>query len=182
MPRQYRRSLDDDIADLLGEKPPPRTNKGKGKWMTPAMMRQVCLWIAKGKTVRSFCQQPGTPAARTVYSWLDKDPVFAEEFRTARLIGHDMLAQECLDIADSGNELNIKHRRLQIWTRLQLLARWDTARYGERIQVGGDGALPLRLQVMSDDDVMSKVMELLATAKKRQLRDPNNRFGQELLN
>jgi hypothetical protein len=37
----------------------------------------------------------------------------------------------------------IEHRRLQIDTRLKLLAKWDPKRYGDRVQVTGDPEHPV---------------------------------------
>ena len=167
-----KRLLENEIAEILGEPPPSKREQSRAD-----VIRLLVSWVAAGKTVVSFCRQPGTPCVRTIYNWLDSDLVFAEEFRRAKVVGYDVLAQQCLDIADHGSTEDVQHRRLRIWTRLQLLARWDSARYGDKIQIGGDGGHPI--QVMSDQDAIREVMNLLATAKTRQLRDPGNRLSQE---
>ena len=35
----------------------------------PEMMDEIIEWISAGKTLRSFCQQPGKPTFKTVYYW-----------------------------------------------------------------------------------------------------------------
>ena len=35
------------------------------------------------------------------------------------------------------------HRKLQIETRLKLLAKWNPQKYGDKVQVGGDAENPL---------------------------------------
>ena len=171
------RKLDDEVADLLGEpRSRPRARKGHVRDDRPEMVRLVLAWTAKGKSMLSFCKRPGTPCMRTIYNWIDDDLVFAEDFRRCKAIGCDALAQECLDIADTpmdreNPESDVRHRQLRIGTRLRLLARWDPARYGDKIQVGGEATIKI-----SNDDTIKQVMSLLAVAKQRQLRDPDNRI------
>jgi hypothetical protein len=38
------------------------------------------------------------------------------------------------------------HRKLQIETRLKLLAVWDPKRYGNKVQVGGDAENPIKVE------------------------------------
>lgn len=177
MPNERKR-LEDEIAEILGEPAPPSPRAASQRRLTnrTGLIRALLTWVARGQTVVAFCKQPGTPCVRTIYNWLDKDLVFADEFRRAKAVGYDILAQQCLDIADHGGPEDVAHRKLRIWTRLQLLARWDSARYGDKIMVGGDGGQPIRL---TDDAAMSEIMRLLATAKARQLRDPHNRLTGE---
>lgn len=163
---------EDEVADLLGE---PRPQDPK------AELKKLLLdWVAKGKTVYAFCRQPGTPCVRTIYNWLDKDLIFSEQFRTAKAVGYDIMSQQCLDIADAVNAKNVRQQKLRIWTRLQLLARWDSKRYGSKIVLGGDVDNPIR--VMDDAEVAREVARLLAKAKMRQLSDPNYQRSRELLN
>jgi hypothetical protein len=133
------------------------------------MCKLVLAHVAQGRSVRSFCKRAGTPCMRTIYNWLDDDVLFKEDFSRSKAIGYDSLAQECIDIADSGGEFNVRHRALRIKTRLQLLARWDTARYGDKIQLGGDVKV-------SNEETVEQIMALLATAQRRRLLDPKNRL------
>jgi hypothetical protein len=171
-----KRRIDDALADLLGEPRPTQRNVQYARRDRPLLCKMLISWIAKGKTVRTFCQQPGTPCMRTIYHWLKRDAVLNEHFQRARAIGFDALAQECLDIADARGD--VQHRTLRISTRLKLLALWDPKRYGRRVQLAGDETSPIRL---SHDDTMRRILELLAVAKRRQLRDPKNRL-RELMN
>lgn len=108
----------------------------------------IIEWISEGNTLRAWCRQPNTPSFRTVYNWLEKDKDFSSRFAMARDMGYDCIAQECLDIADNMHE-GIKtketnngietfredalgHRKLQIDTRLRLLAKWNPKKYGDR--------------------------------------------------
>lgn len=116
-------------------------------------------WIGNGQTLRDYCRQPDTPSFKTVYNWLEEDESFATRFAHARDIGYDAIAMECLQIADTPiNEIidtktekgysitkrdAIKHRNLQIDTRLKLLAKWNPKKYGTVMRTelsGRDGA------------------------------------------
>jgi hypothetical protein len=44
------------------------------------------------------------------------------------------------------------HRKLQIETRLKLLAVWDPKRYGNKVQLGGDGGAPIRVEAQVEAD------------------------------
>ena len=110
----------------------------------------IIEWISSGKTLRDFCRQAGAPAFRTVYDWLDKDREFSARFARAREAGEDVIAQECLEIADDGTNdymtitkgyetYNVEDRevtsrsKLRVETRLKLLAKWNPKKYGEKV-------------------------------------------------
>ncbi len=137
---------------------------------TEEMAEEICGWIAEGKPLRVFCRQEGKPAWRTVYDWQNEHPEFAARIARAREMGHDAIAEEALEIANTpleGTRTTIKengieetkedmlgHRRLQIETRLKLLAKWNPRKYGERQQVEHSGELSL-----SVSDRMREILE-----------------------
>jgi hypothetical protein len=120
---------------------------------------EVLHWIGQGKTLRDFCRQEGKPSYRTIYRWLDDDPELASRFAHARDLGEDIIAQECLAIADdesrdvSGelqmpNGVAVQRDKLRIDTRLKLLAKWNPKKYGDKqIMTGADGEGPVQFVV-----------------------------------
>ena len=58
------------------------------------------------------------------------------------------------------------HRKLQIWTRLQLLAKWAPKKYGERTAMELTGANGGPVQI-SDAERAAKVAAILASAQAR---------------
>lgn len=119
----------------------------------------ICERIADGEPLRVICREEGMPAWRTVYDWLTKDEAFAARFARAREVGFDAIAAEALEIADTpmegvrteiaddGKTKEVRedmlgHRKLQIETRLKLLAKWSPKRYGDKVAVGGADDLP----------------------------------------
>ena len=157
MKRRGQTPMEDKIADLLGEPRPQRSEE-----RAEVIQLTLLAWVADGKTLNKFCEQKGAPTPRTIHTWLDQDLAFAEEYRTSRAIGFDVIAQDCLVIADEGGEHDVRHRGLRIKTRLQLLARWDSVRYGDKIRAEVSG--------LSDADTMGEILKLLAVAKTRQLQ------------
>lgn len=119
---------------------------------------QFVEWIAQGKTASDFCRQDGMPTTRTIERWRIKDADFASEVARAKDAGFDAIADECLRIADTPlageittvdekgtkvvTEDMLGHRKLQVETRLKLLACWDPRRYGNKVAVGGDASAP----------------------------------------
>jgi len=92
-------------------------------------------WLASGRTVASFARAEGL-SVRIVDRWLSR----REDLREARVIGHDTLASECLDIADAATSETVAADKLRIDTRRWLLSRWSPERYGDAKASGDSGA------------------------------------------
>ena len=130
---------------------------------------EVVGWIAEGKTLREFCRQEGKPVYSTVYDWIDKDAEFATRIARARGIGEDVIAQECLAIADDGtndweerqnkdgstyevvNSEVVQRSKLRIETRLKLLAKWNPKKYGEKVEHEHSGKVTLESLILGAD-------------------------------
>lgn len=96
-----------------------------------AMADEVVAWISEGKTLREFCRQEGKPSRQTIDNWKDKDSAFASRIARAREDGYDEIADYCLEIIDSATDANLGKAR--VWTRLQLLAKWNPRKYGDKV-------------------------------------------------
>lgn len=146
------------------------------------LFHDMLSWIEKGKSVRSFCQQPGMPSRKSLDKWRKSDPELAAKYLESREIGFAELADEVIDIADDGandtyvdsyghtktNQDVIARSRLRVDTRLKLLACWDPSRYGTKMQVGGAHDLPP--VTMSIEERAAKITALLAAAEYRRLQ------------
>lgn len=142
--------------------------RGRPSIKTPELLDSICERIGEGEPLAQICRGEGMPRLSTVYDWLEADPEFSGRFARARVAGYDMIAQDALRIADTPVEGVIEklepnpasetgelrvverrredmlgHRKLQVDTRLKLLAKWDPKRYGERIQHANDPDNPL---------------------------------------
>lgn len=155
--------------------------RGRPTIRTPEIEEALLVWIAEGETLRAFCRQANAPAWRTVYNWLEADEGFSARFARARRLGHDAISEQTMELADTpqqGEETVTKpdgsvevrrgdmlgHRKLQIETRLKLLAKWDPKRWGDRTVLAGDPEAPL----LSPGEAAKKSAEVM-----REAADPN---------
>jgi hypothetical protein len=146
----------DNVADVTGE---PQTKEVTNKGGRPSkynaeIARVICEQLSEGVPLRQICRDnDGFPAWRTVYDWMWRDADLSTAIARARDIGYDALAEECLYIADNMHigtkkvytsgakegedsmtvteEDMLGHRKLQIETRLKLLAKFNPKKYGE---------------------------------------------------
>lgn len=104
--------------------------------------------LSKGIPLAVICREKGMPSPSTVWAWAQADPAISEAIARARDAGFDAIALEALRIADTpimGEEITVSkdgptikradmiaHRKLQVETRLKLLAKWDPKRYGDK--------------------------------------------------
>lgn len=106
--------------------------------------------IADGVTLAETCRAIGISRA-TIYNWRAANEAFAAALQMARDDGYEVLLDECLEIADDasqdrkmterGWQLDSEHvqrSKLRIETRLKLLAKWDPAKYGERVNLAAN--------------------------------------------
>jgi hypothetical protein len=157
---------------------PPKP-RGRPSTYTLEVANAICERIADGTPLREICRDEKMPAWRTVYDWIEADADFSARIAHARDIGEEAIAQECLQIADtpqigirttvkpSGTETTeadmIEHRRLQIDTRLKLLAKWNPRKWGDKLAVGGASDLP---PVQSTLDVATLSTDVLTAIMK----------------
>lgn len=112
---------------------------------TPEIVAAICERLSEGEPLAQICRDDGMPAYRTVKDWMDGDPDVSAAIARAREIGFDRIAADCLGIADSPNTIerpdgttetrDPQRDKLRVWTRLQLLAKWDPKRYGDKAQI-----------------------------------------------
>lgn len=126
---------------------------GRPSKYTPEIAAEICERLSEGEPLREICRDPRMPAWRTIYLWMHKDEDLYARIARARDIGYDKMAEECLEIADNmqmgiketvivdakgnesvsrANEDMLGHRRLQIETRLKLLAKFHPTKYGDK--------------------------------------------------
>jgi len=127
---------------------------GRPSKYDPEIARIICEQLSEGIPLRQICRDnEGFPAWRTVYDWMGRDESLSASIARARDIGYDALAEECLLIADTpqfgqkqvmtdeGTATTIEdmlgHRKLQIETRLKLLAKFHPTKYGDRVAIEG---------------------------------------------
>lgn len=171
------------------EAAPPNKKTGRPSKYNPEIAQEICEQLSDGIPLRQICKQEGYPSYRAVYRWMVADEDLSSHIARAREVGYDLMAEECLEIADnlkmgkrttfsSGagededsmtvvEEDMLGHRRFQVDTRLKLLAKWNPKKYGDKVQVGGDPENPLA--VTADVALFDKILDGLEA--KRQMKN-----------
>jgi hypothetical protein len=143
---------------------------GRPSIQTPEIIDEIMERLSAGEPLAQICRSEHMPGLSTVYDWVEADTEISGRFARARLAGFDVIATEALRIADTpcdglteelepgeGGDMRVikrkredmlGHRKLQVETRLKLLAKWDPKRYGEllRQEHSGPGGTPLQFQ------------------------------------
>jgi hypothetical protein len=86
----------------------------------------------RGETMLSISEDSTMPGLSTICRWLVENPEFRELSKNAKESGTDVLADECIRIADAPN-ISPSDKRIRIDTRLRLIGKWNAKRYGDRI-------------------------------------------------
>jgi len=127
----------------------------------PTIIDEVCDWLAAGQTLRDYCRQDGKPSDVALYQRVAANEEWGSRIAHARAQGADRIAEEALAIADTPvagvtvtvdkdgekrvTEDMLGHRRLQVETRLKLLAKWNSGRYGDKQHVEHAGGVSLNV-------------------------------------
>lgn len=137
---------------------------GRPSKYTQALSDEICERISNGETLTSICKSSPTMPERTVfYDWMETRPELTQRFARAREIGADAIAEEAFGISNTPcggiiektgpdgttitREDMLGHRRLQVETRLKLLAKWSPKKYGEKIDVEHSGNLDVKVTI-----------------------------------
>lgn len=140
--------------------------RGRPSKFTEALAAEICARLGKGEPLAHICRDRHMPEVRTVSHWKESHPTFLADFARARDEGFDAIAAECLEIANTqvkgeirkrtpkGIEVTTEdmlgHRKLQIETRLKLLAKWDPKRYGDKIDLNANHSGEIKIIVGGD--------------------------------
>lgn len=147
---------------------------GRPSKYTPEIAQHICEQLSEGVPLREICRGEGMPAWRTVYDWMGRSEDLSAAIARARDIGYDAIAEECLRIADTPHmgqkqvmgedgatvtvEDMLGHRKLQVETRLKLLAKFHPSKYGDRVGLHGVNNAP---PIQTEDVGSGRLFELI---------------------
>lgn len=121
---------------------------------TPEVEREILDRMSRGEPLAAICRSNDKFPHPSVWrDWCVSDPALEIAHGRARDDGFDAIAVDALRIADTPvdgvktkinedgeveetREDMLGHRKLQIETRLKLLAKWDPRRYGDKVDIG----------------------------------------------
>lgn len=141
--------------------------RGRPTLYNAEVARAICDWLAAGKSLLSFTEQPGTPKYATIYLWREKDPDFAGQFARARELGNHILEERRQHLADlePKNMVQVAWRKLQIDTIDKTLANRDPKRYGTKVGVEHAGGVSVKVELgppLPNEERMATYLERFA--------------------
>jgi hypothetical protein len=123
------------------------------------LVDEICKRLSEGEPLAQICRDMHMPGVTTVWEWAKADKSISESIAYARELGFDVIAQDCLDIADDGTNdyaertgkdgkdyiafdaEHVQRSKLRVETRLKLLAKWDPKRSGDKQQIEHSGTI-----------------------------------------
>lgn len=102
-----------------------------------AIATEICAHISSGKSLRSYCSQPGTPHIDSVRRWLIDKEDFRAQYAQAREDQADVFADEIIEIADTEEDAN--RARVRIDARKWVAGKLRPKKYGDKLGISGDG-------------------------------------------
>lgn len=116
------------------------------------------------------------PDPATVWRWRQEDDDISQAIARAREIGFDVIAHATLRIADDAsrdllasefgdkpNTAAVMRAKLMIDTRMNLLAKWDPKRYGNKVSAeitgAGGGAVKVAAVAELSEEQERRIME-----------------------
>jgi hypothetical protein len=158
--------------------------KGRPSDYNEAIGQEICDRMALGESLKDITDSPKMPHRGTVYRWANGQ--FRDAFARAREYQSEALLDDCVHIADNialsesdkaeGIDINAKIQaaKLQIDTRLRVIAKIAPHKYGDRIQHTGMNGGPIQIAAVTIDarslapDQRDALREALLAAKAQQ--------------
>jgi hypothetical protein len=159
-------------------------DRGRPSTFTDEIGREICDRMALGESLKDITDSPQMPHRGTVYRWANGS--FRDSFARAREYQSEALLDDCVHIADNialsesdkaeGIDINAKIQaaKLQIDTRLRVIAKIAPHKYGDRIQHTGMNGGPIQIAAVTIDarslapDQRDALREALLAAKAQQ--------------
>ena len=112
-------------------------DRGRPTDYSEELAADICAKMAAGSSLRSICASDSMPCLSSVYLWLSKHPTFSENYAKAQRDRATAMFEEVFEIGDevAADPNEIAKARLRVDTRKWALARMDSKRYGDKVQV-----------------------------------------------
>jgi hypothetical protein len=113
----------------------PKNKGGRPLEYTQKMGDFICELVATHAIgLPTLCKMyPQLPSDKTVQRWRNRVDLFRLNYACAKLKQADLLAEECLEIADNSTSESYAADRLRIDTRKWLASKLLPKQYGDRV-------------------------------------------------
>lgn len=122
---------------------------GRPSTRTEAVVEEILSRLAHGEPMARICADAHMPDFSTVWRWEGDDEDFRKASAHAREIGTHYIADDCIRISDDAS-IEPADKRIRIDTRLRLIGKWNSKRYGDKVEHGGSVGVTLLMQDMDD--------------------------------
>lgn len=124
---------------------------GRPTVFSEELISEFLYRIAKGRSVKSVCDDKDMPHRSTIYEWLAQNADFSDRYARASEQRADQYFDEMLDIADKALPEEVQKAKLQIDTRKWVLARMNPKKYGDKKDNhSADKAIDLMADLMKE--------------------------------
>ena len=135
------------MSDVLATRRPTTlatVQLGRPTDYSPETAALICGRLADGLSLRTICSVDGAPDKSTVCRWLAAHSEFRDQYRLAREIQAETLAEECIEIVDAAvtNRLDLEHARLRMKARQWYASKLHPRVYGDRGANEPDARVP----------------------------------------
>jgi len=159
--------------------PAPKKKIGRPTKYNEEIAAEICTRIVKGESLRSICRDEKIPNVDTIYVWIGKHPIFAEQYARAREEQADTLADEIQALADEpppmvpgkfGEIIDtgwLQWQKQRIDARKWCAAKLKPKKYGERVQLAGDADNPVRTETtIQAGELFNSILQNLELKKQ----------------
>lgn len=116
---------------------------GRPSSFTKEIGDYICNEMAKGRSARDVLSDKGMPNRETLYSWVLKDEVFANQYARACRLRREERFDALENIVDT--EQDVQRARLKIDVIKWQLSKEEPKKYGDKQIISGDADAPLQV-------------------------------------
>ena len=127
---------------------------GRPSTYSDEIAEAICERMARGRSLRSVCDDDDMPAMGTVFRWLHAQPSFREQYARAReaqaIADAERIDEAALTLLDAGGSGEITHERIGAYRTAIDALKWSAARkhprvYGDKVsaELSGPGGGPI---------------------------------------
>lgn len=135
--------------------------RGRPEKLTAELKAEVCTRIVMGESIREICLSEHMPCEATVWLAMAKDKEFSENYREAKNVQMDRMAEQLTDIADDGtndwvereiargkvitvvDRECVERSKLRVHTRQWLMSKFLPKKFGDAVTLKGDKDNPI---------------------------------------
>ena len=178
MPEKRKKAAKPAETDQAAEQPAPK-KIGRPTKYNEQIAAEICTRIVKGESLRSVCRDEKMPNIDTIYVWIGKHPVFAEQYARARDEQADTLADEIQALSDEAPPMVLgkygevidtgwlQWQKQRIDSRKWVASKLKPKKYGDRVSLAGDAENPLQTSVQVEaSELFSSILQNMELKKQ----------------